>query len=140
MSLSDLRLALEAGKQRGLIRKTPYSVNTAKRVWLTVISLDGRHAVALQCGVRLLVSTSRTPPHCEGHSAFPVDNRDVKRRWVVPPTLHHSGHGGCQIAPPRWLPPTLPRTRIGGECGCDAGMQSNKQQHTLSRGWSAQNT
>ena len=38
--------------------------------------LQARHAVALQCGVRLLVSTSRTPPHCEGHSAFPVDNRD----------------------------------------------------------------
>ena len=47
------------------------------------------------------------------------------------------GHGGCQVAPPRWLPPTLPRTRMGGECGCKAGMRSNKQQHTLSGGWSA---
>ena len=44
LSLSDLRLAHVAGKQRGLIRNTPYNVNTAKRVWLTVISLDGRAA------------------------------------------------------------------------------------------------
>ena len=44
LCLSDLRLAHVAGKQRGLIRNTPYSVNTVKRVWLTVISLDGRAA------------------------------------------------------------------------------------------------
>ena len=59
------------------------------------------------------------------------------RRWVIPPTLPHSGHGSCQFAPPRRLPPTLPRTRIGGECSCVAGMRSNKQQHTLSRECSA---
>ena len=44
LSLSDLRLAHVAGKQRGLIRITPCNVNTAKRVWLAVFSLDGRAA------------------------------------------------------------------------------------------------
>ena len=44
LSLSNLRLAHVAGKQRGLIRNTPYNVNTVKRVWWAVISLDGRAA------------------------------------------------------------------------------------------------
>ena len=33
-----------AGKQRSLIRRVPYNVLIDKRVWLTVISLDGRAA------------------------------------------------------------------------------------------------
>ena len=52
--------------------------------------LQARHAVALQCGVRLLVSISRTPPHCEGHSAFPVDNRDEETM------------GGSTDSTPQW--------------------------------------
>ena len=101
--------------------------------------LQARHAVALQCGVRLLVSNSRTPPHCEGHSAFPVDNRDEETM------------GGSTDSTPQWtwgLPDRSPAmatayspphaNRRGVRLRC--GMQSNRQQHTLSRGWSAQNT
>ena len=44
LSLSDLRLAHVAGKQRGLIRNAPYNINAVKRVLLTAISLDGRAA------------------------------------------------------------------------------------------------
>ena len=37
-----------------------------------------------------LVSISRTPPHCEGHSAFPVDNRDEETM------------GGSTDSTPQW--------------------------------------
>ena len=55
--------------------------------------LQTRHAVAMQCGVGLLLSTSRTPPHCEGHPFLLSGPQRWGGRWVIPPTLPHSGHG-----------------------------------------------
>ena len=72
------------------------------------------HAVAMQCGVELLVSNSRTPPHCEGHP--PSQWTSQRWGWAIPmQPLPQSGisvrNGApprCHIAPPRWLLPTLP--------------------------------
>ena len=103
--------------------------------------LQARHAVAMQCGVGFLVSTSRTPPHCEGHSAFPVDNRDGDGETMGSSTDSTAQWTwGLPGRSPAMATAYSPRTRIGGECRCEAGMRSNKQQHTLSRGWSAYNT
>ena len=97
------------------------------------------YVVAIQCGVGLPVSTSRTPPHCEGHSCLPSGPQRWGGRWVIPPmippTLPHSAHGVRYVAPPRWLPPTRllsPAREYGGGCSCEAGMQSSKVKRTLS--------
>ena len=70
-------------------------------------------ALALWC-VELHVSTSRTPPHCEGHSPF----QWTSQRWgwaILMPPLSQGGTRAAMalprdgnIAPPRWLLPTLP--------------------------------
>ena len=72
-----------------------------------------RRGMQLQCNVAWNCSslTLALPPHCEGHSYL----ISASQRWGDdgnPPTLPHSGHGVCYVAPPWWLPPTLPRTRI----------------------------
>ena len=95
--------------------------------------LQARHAVTLQCGVRLLVSKSRTPPHCEGHSAFQVDNRDEETMGSSTDSTTQ-WTWGCQVAPPRWLPPTLPRTRIRGGCSCNVGTWSSNEAHREGEG------
>ena len=76
------------------------------------------HAVAIQCGVGLLVSTSRTPPHWEGHSCLPSGQwttTEMKNRWVIPPTTAQWTWGSlCRSSvvattyppPHHWLPVT----------------------------------
>ena len=77
----------------------------------------------MQCGVELHSSlTLALPRTVKVTLAFSVPTVKVTRallsapqRWEDdgnPPTLPHSGHGVRYVAPPWWLPPTLPRTRI----------------------------
>ena len=112
------------------------------------------HAVAMQCGVELLVSNSRTPPHCEGHSCL----LSAPQRWGDdgnPPTLPHSGHGGRYVAPPWWLPPTPwcayyypvvatayspPHANTEGSAVARWEQGATMRVHSVSRGWSAVKT
>ena len=77
----------------------------------------------MQCGVELHSSlTLALPRTVKVTLAFSVPTLKVTRallsapqRWEDdgnPPTLPHSGHGVRYLAPPWWLPPTLPLTRI----------------------------
>ena len=98
-------------------------------------------AVVLWC-VELHVSTSRTPPHCEGHS--PSQWTSQRWGWAIPmPPLPQSGIR-VAMALPRdaisllrngycLLSLTLPCTRIRGECSCIVEWNS-KEAHPEDEG------
>ena len=99
------------------------------------------NAVALWC-VELHVSTSRTPPHCEGHP--PSQWTSQRWGWAIPMQLLPQGGIRAAMALPRdaiSLPRdgyclrslTLPRTRIRGECSCMAEWNS-KEAHPEDEG------
>ena len=69
--------------------------------------------------------------------SFPVvDHRDGETVGLH--RLYHSVDMGFATSLPRDGYRLLtPAREYGGECSCEAGMRSNKEKHTLSRGWSA---
>jgi hypothetical protein len=91
----------------------------------------------MQCGVELLVSNSRTPPHCEGHScllsdplqghsAFSVHHRDEET--MVIRRLYHTVDMGFAMSLPRGGYCLLsPAREYGGECSCEARIGSNNE-------------
>jgi len=86
----------------------------------------------MQCGVELLVSNSRTPPHCEGHSArtlthdFSVHHRDGET--MVIHRLYHTVDMGVAMSLPRGGYRLLsPAREYGGECSCEVGTRSNNE-------------
>ena len=73
------------------------------------------HAVAMQCGVGLLVYLLLALPLTAKVATLAFLPSGGPQRWGdgrIAPTLPLSGHGVRYVAPPRWLPPTHPRTRI----------------------------
>ena len=93
------------------------------------------------CG-KLHVSTSRTPPHCEGHP--PSQWTSQRWEWAIP--MQPLPKGGIRVAMalprdaislPRdgycLLSLTLPRTRISGECNCMVEWNS-KEAHPEDEG------
>ena len=92
----------------------------------------------MQCGVELRSSlTLALPRTVKVTLDFTVLTVKVTRallsapqRWGDdgnPPTTPHSGHGVRYVAPPWWLPPTLPRTRIRRGVQLRVGTGSNNE-------------
>ena len=108
--------------------ETPTKHCTPLALALKLVPSGCRQSMQLHCtkGAELPVSASRTPPHCEGRGLLSAS----QRRWAMHCRLFHNVPSTCvfshmclpqygvrvamalprdgNIAPPRWLLPTLP--------------------------------
>ena len=110
-----------------IVTEQPTKHCTPLALALKLVPSGCRQGMQLHCtkGAELPVSASRTPPHCEGRRLLSAS----QRRWAmhcrlfhnvpstcafthVPSTIRSQSRNGAprdgNIAPPRWLLPTLP--------------------------------
>ena len=128
----------EQGKHRERQCNSQATALHSSSLWRSHTSRSRRgNAVALWC-VELHVSTSRTPPHCEGHP--PSQWTSQRWGWAIPMQLLPQSGISVAMALPRdaislprdgycLLSLTLPRTRIRGECSCR--WNGTARRHTL---------